>query len=169
MPLTPLQPPDGRCLLHGDLTGSAHLRSLLPAGDLRVEGDLHLKDGEIESIPVLDEIATFTKTERFRRVAVTRGSLSFTQVAGLTTVKNLVLESEGLLRLEGSGTIAHGKIDGHFQLGVTAASLHWLPGSQARVFTVAHAGYSWTPLHVCGPADHPTDSPPHRRPAQAPD
>lgn len=153
--LTPLLPPDWRVRLHGDLTGSAHIRAPLPAGDLRVEGDLQLQDGEIEAIPVLDEIATFTKTERFRRVAVTRGSLSFTQVAGLTTVKNLVLESEGLLRLEGSGTIANGKIDGHFQLGVTAASLQWLPGSQARVFTVAHDGYSWTPLHVSGPVDHP--------------
>lgn len=153
--LSPLLPPDWRVRLRGELSGSAHIRAPLPAGDPQIDGDLQLQNGEIEAIPVLDAIATFTQTDRFRRVAVTRGSLAFTRVAGLTTVKNLILESEGLLRVEGSGTIANGRIDGHFQLGVTAASLQWLPGSQARVFTVAHDGYSWTPVHVSGPVDHP--------------
>ncbi len=157
--ITPLLPPDWRVRLHGDLTGSAHIRAPLPAPadgtGYKIEGNLQLLDGQIEAIPLLEQIATFTRTERFRKVAVTRGALDFTQAAGLTTVKNLVVESEGLLRLEGGCTIAGGKIDGRFQLGVTAASLQWLPGSQARVFTAAHDGYSWTAVHVTGPVDHP--------------
>jgi hypothetical protein len=70
-------------------------------------------------------------------------------------LQNIVLESEGLLRLEGNCRIAQGRLDGRFQLGVTAASLQWLPGSQARVFTVAHDGYFWTPVHVTGSVAHP--------------
>jgi hypothetical protein len=49
------------------------------------------------------------------------------------------------------------QIDGVFQIGVTAASLQWLPGSQARVFTIAHDGYFWTPLRLTGPAAHPKE------------
>lgn len=159
IPLTPLLPEDWRVRLHGDLSGTARVRASLPGGDPRIEGNLQLQDGMIEAIPLLEQIATFTRTERFRRVAVTRAALEFTQSGpgrnGLTTVKKLVVESEGLLRVEGSCKIAGGKIDGHFQFGVTAASLQWLPGSQARVFTVAHDGYSWTPVHLTGPVDHP--------------
>jgi hypothetical protein len=40
-------------------------------------------------------------------------------------------------------------------VGVTASSLQWLPGSQSRVFTVAHDGYFWTPVHLKGPVSHP--------------
>ena len=157
--VTPLLPEDWRLRLHGDLSGTARVRAALPGGDPRIEGTLQLQEGTIEAIPLLDQIATFTRTERFRRVAITRATLDFTQSGSasnrLTTVTNLVLESEGLLRVEGSCQIAGGKIDGRFQFGVTAASLQWLPGSQARVFTVAHDGYSWAPVHVTGPVNHP--------------
>lgn len=66
-------------------------------------------------------------------------------------VKNVVLESEGLMRVEGACTIAQNKI------GVTSSSLQWLPGSKARVFTVARDGYFWTPVRVSGPVDHPRE------------
>ena len=141
--------------LHGNVSGNAHITAKLPGGAPRVTGDLQLSDGQIEAIPLLDQIATFTRTERFRRVVLTRGSVSFDQNGGLTNLRNLVLESEGLLRLEGNCQIAQNRIDGRFQLGVTAASLQWLPGSQARVFTVAHDGYYWTPVHVTGSVAHP--------------
>ena len=153
--ITPLLPPDWRVRLHGKLSGSAKVHAPLPSGDLRIEGDLRLVDGQLEALPLLDQIATFTRTEQFRRVTLTRGSLSFTNTAGLTTVQNLLVESEGLMRVEGSCKIANDKIDGVFQVGVTAASLQWLPGSKGRVFTVAHDGYYWTPVHVTGPVSHP--------------
>ncbi len=63
----------------------------------------------------------------------------------------------GLGEGEGACTIAQNKIDGVFQVGVTSASLQWLPGSQARVFTVARDGYFWTPVRVSGPVDHPRE------------
>ncbi len=154
--ITPLLPPDWRVRLHGNLAGHARIHATLPSSSPGIEGDLTLADGQLEALPLLDQIATFTRTERFRRIALTNASLSFTRTAsGLTTVKNLVLESQGLLRVEGNCTIAGGKIDGRFQLGVTAASLQWLPGSQGRVFTVAHDGYSWTPVHLTGSVEHP--------------
>ncbi len=153
--ITPLLPADWRLRLHGNLTGTAHLTAPLPGSDVRVESDLRLSNGQLEAVPLLDEIASFTRTERFRRLDLTRGSLSFTRQTGVVTIKNLLLESEGLMRVEGNCMIAKQKIDGVFQVGVTSASLQWLPGSQARVFTVAHDGYYWTPLRLTGSVDHP--------------
>ncbi|HEY1583109.1 MAG TPA: hypothetical protein VGF73_08425 [Chthoniobacterales bacterium] len=153
--LTPLLTSDWRMRLQGKLAGSAKIHAPLPQGTMTVTGDLNLLDGQLEALPILNQIATFTRTERFRHITLTRGSLSFTKNGDSVSVQNLILESEGLLRVEGNCTIAHQKIDGIFQLGVTAASLQWLPGSQARVFTVARAGYYWTPAHVTGSIDHP--------------
>ena len=153
--ITPLLSPDWRLRLHGNLSGTVHVRAPLPAGDPLIQGDLQLLDGQLEALPLLDQIATFTRTDRFRHVTLTRGSASITHAAGRLTVQKLVLESEGLLRVEGNCTIAQDRIDGRFQLGVTAASLQWLPGSQARVFTAAHDGYFWTSLHLTGPLAHP--------------
>ncbi|MEO7724965.1 MAG: hypothetical protein ABIU29_09840, partial [Chthoniobacterales bacterium] len=139
------------------MAGTAKIPAPLPEGAVQIEGDLQLVDGQLEALPLLDQIAAFTRTHRFRRVALTRGSISFSDEGDRTVVKNLVLESEGLMRVEGACTIAQNKIDGVFQVGVTSASLQWLPGSQARVFTVARAGYFWTPVRVSGPVDHPRE------------
>ena len=43
------------------------------------------------------------------------------------------------------------------QVGVTPSSLQWLPGSQARVFTVARDGYLWTPMRLAGPLEEPEE------------
>ena len=152
---SPFLPPDWRLRLHGKLAGTAQVHAPLPEGALQISGDLQLVDGILEALPLFDQIATFTRTERFRRVVLTRGSLTFSNEGERTVVKNLVLESEGLMRVEGGCTIMRKKIDGVFQIGVTSASLQWLPGSQARVFTVAHDGYYWTPVRVSGSVEHP--------------
>jgi hypothetical protein len=61
------------------------------------------------------------------------------------------------MRVEGNFTLLGGQIDGTFDVGVTAASLQWLPGSQSRVFTTARNGYYWAPMRLTGPVDHPNE------------
>ncbi len=102
----PFLPPDWRLRLHGKLAGTAQVHAPLPEGALQMSGDLQLVDGMLEALPLFDQIATFTRTERFRRIALTRGSLNFSNESDRTVVKNLVLESEGLMRVEGDCTIA---------------------------------------------------------------
>ena len=72
----------------------------------------------------------------------TKGSLQIT---------NLVAESKGLLRLEGSCVITDaGGITGALRVGVTPQTLQWIPGSRERVFTVAQNGYVWTDVKISG-------------------
>jgi hypothetical protein len=158
LPVMPLLPPDWRLRLKGKLGGTVRtIAPLAGGGSLHLDGDLRLTEGQIEALPVLDQIATFTRTERFRRISLSKASVAFSRDAKILTAKNLLLESEGLMRVEGAFTVVDGNIDGLFQVGVTSASLQWLPGSQARVFTIAHDGYNWTSVRVSGPAAHPNE------------
>ena len=59
--------------------------------------------------------------------------------------------------MEGGFTVERGILQGEFQLGVSPASLHWLPGSRTRVFTQEHDGYAWTALRISGPLDRLTE------------
>ena len=157
VPVTPLLASDWRLRLSGKLTGSAQIHSRLDGSPFRYEANVHLAEGRLEALPLLDQIATFTHTERFRRLTLTTASLSLTNDGNSLSARNVILESEGLLRVEGACTIVNGQIDGVFQVGVTSTSLQWLPGSQARVFTASRDGYLWTSLRLSGPADHPTE------------
>jgi hypothetical protein len=151
----PLVPPDWRSRLRGKVSGTAKVHAPLRGGPIQAQGELQLVDTRLEALPLLNQIARFTRTERFRQIALTRGSLRFESRNERTVLSDVVLESEGLLRAEGGCTITRNKkVEGMFQVGVTSASLQWLPGSQSRVFTVARDGYYWTPVRISGSVDH---------------
>jgi hypothetical protein len=156
--ITPFLAEDWRLRLRGKAAGEVNVSSPLPSrGPPEIRGTLTLADGELEALPVLDEIALFTRTQQFRRLKLTRASADFQHAGSLLAISNFVAEAERLIRVEGRFTVEHGMIDGTFQVGVTAASLQWLPGSQERVFTLARDGYLWTPMRLTGPIDKPTD------------
>ncbi|MHA3773545.1 hypothetical protein ACXR0O_18580 [Verrucomicrobiota bacterium sgz303538] len=156
--MTPYLAGDWRARLHGRMSGEVRVQSPLPARTVPVlSGTLTLSEGQLEALPVLDEIAVFTRTAQFRRIRLTHASGEFRQDGERLTVQNFAAESEGLIRIEGTFSIDHGQIDGSFQVGVTPASLQWLPGSQDRVFTVSRGGYLWTPLRVTGPTEKPRE------------
>ena len=83
---------------------------------------------------MLDQIATFTATQQFRRLVLKRAEGDFQQDGKRLQVSKFVLESEGLIRVEGAFTVENSMIDGAFQVGVTPASLQWMPGSRRESF-----------------------------------
>ncbi len=158
--VSPLLAADWRARLTGKIFADAKVHAPLGDADstgLSVEGSARLADAQLTALPVLDEIATFTRTQRFRQLALSKASLDFSRSATTFSARNVVAESEGLLRVEGAFTVTGGQLDGTFQVGVTPASLQWLPGSQERVFTVSRDGYLWTPMRLSGPVDHPDE------------
>jgi hypothetical protein len=157
--VTPLLTGDWRARLTGKIFGEATVRAGLGENKapVSITGSARLNGAQLTALPVLDQIATFTQTQRFRTVALSTASLDFTQEADRFTARHVIAEAEGLMRVEGSFTLAAGEIDGAFDVGVTAASLQWLPGSQSRVFTIARNGYYWTPVRLTGPVDNPKE------------
>ncbi|MEC9053685.1 MAG: hypothetical protein VX633_00145, partial [Verrucomicrobiota bacterium] len=44
-----------------------------------ITGELGLSDGHLTALPVLDRIASYTRTERFRRLSLRKADLKFRQ------------------------------------------------------------------------------------------
>jgi hypothetical protein len=154
--VTPFLSNDWRVRLHGKLGGDVRVQGSLPSANPPViSGSLELSEGQIEALPVLDEIALFTRLQQYKRLVLSRVSADFRQENGVLRATNFITESAGLIRVEGGFNVANGQINGLFQVGVTPSSLQWLPGSQDRVFTESRAGYVWTPVRLSGPLESP--------------
>jgi len=156
--VTPLLPEDWRARLHGRVGGDGRveisLRDGTPVPPV-FSGHAELKQGSLEALPVLDKIAEFTKTDRFRHLILNQVSGDYRYDRNGLRVSNLTVESERLILVKGSFTVAGGQIDGTFDLGITPGPLQWLPGSQDKVFTAVRDGYAWTTLHITGPVKTP--------------
>jgi len=155
--VTPLLSPDWREKVHGTLTGSVHVQAELPLKTPALDGEIQLVNGRLEALPILDQIALFTGSQQFRTLDLSTATGKFQQSGDHLQVDHFVAESAGLLRLEGAFTVINGVLEGNFQVGVTASSLRWLPGSQEHVFNVSRDGYCWAPMHLTGPVDHPQE------------
>ena len=154
--IAPFLTDDWRLRLHGKVTGDVRVQSPLPSnGPPVLSGSVRLNAGEIEALPVLNEIADFTMLQRYRRLKLSRASADFRQEKGTLRATNFLMESDGLIRVEGGFTVANGMIDGVFQVGVAASSLTLVPGAQEHVFTETRGGYVWTPMRLRGPVDGP--------------
>jgi hypothetical protein len=154
----PYMSEDWRVRAKGNISGEVTIRSPLPAaGGPHLKGSLKLTQGELTALPVLDQIALFTRTQQFRRLNLSNASGDFEQQGEKLSVTKLIVESEGLIRMEGAFVVEKGLIDGTFQVGVTPGSLQWLPGAQAKVFTESRGGYVWAPMRLTGPVNKPND------------
>ncbi len=121
-------------------------------------GRFFLSDGALRGLPIQAVIAKFARSPQFERMPLQEVSGDFVVDGAVTDVRNFVLESQGLLKLEGTVRIGEGgALDGDFQVGVTPQTLQWLPGSQERVFTESRGGYLWTPVRVGGTVERPTE------------
>lgn len=143
-------------MLEGNLTvkGNPKLKT-----ELTSKGTLRLEDGVVEGLPLLDLIAQYTKMQRFKRLALHQAQADFVKVGDRIEITDLVLQSDGLTRLEGSFTLNDRQItDGQFRLGVTPGTLRWIPGAEQKVFTHAENGFLWTPLEISGSLDQPREN-----------
>jgi hypothetical protein len=160
---------------NGSITG-LDLRQLLSAdwssrlggmmeGDFRagpavVKGTVRCKNGIVQNMPVLNQVATFTHVDRFRRIVLDVASADVERSADTIKVTNLNMQSSGLIRVEGGFVIQGGQINGDLLVGVAPDTLTWIPGSQGHVFTQSRAdapGYVWTTVHISGPVGSPSE------------
>ena len=122
-----------------------------------VRGDLVVKDGVLTALPVLDRLAAYTDTSRFRRLALSEARLKYVQQGGRLELSEIVLASEGLSRVEGQITIVGGRLDGHFQFGVMPGVMAGIPGAETKVFVPGKEGLLWTPVRITGTLDEPKE------------
>ena len=122
-----------------------------------ITGELQLSNGHLTALPVLDRIASYTSTERFRRLSLRSANLEFMHKGDRLELTNIDIVSEGLLRIEGSLTIDGGQLDGDLRLGLTPSTLSRIPGAAHRVFEPGTDGLHWTPVKISGTTDSPQE------------
>ncbi len=157
VPVERFLPVDWRARLGGAASGQVHVTGSGGNRDSwRARGHLDLRDGHLEALPALDQLALFTATASFRQAALQVGGGDFDWSPQRLSITHLTLESAGLLRLEGGFTVERGQIDGQFKVGVARSAMRWLAGAGTRVFNEPeHGGYVWTSIHLTGPVDNP--------------
>jgi hypothetical protein len=142
--------------LSGSLDGD-YEATAAPPSDVQLKGKLILKNGVVQDLPVLGRVADFTHTDRFRHVVLDEATWDIERLGDTAKVTNLVLQSNGLIRVEGGLTIKNRNLDGSFLVGVSPETLRWMPGAQAHVFTQPHPsgapGFVWTRVRLTGNLD----------------
>ena len=141
-----------------------HLRGevishLLITGDFDLEdrwelsGTWSVINGELRDLPVLNQIATVMREPSYRALPMqtARGELAWK--GDTWRFDNIVLESEGWLRLNGQVVAEGDRFEGNFDMGVPPDRLKWIPGARGRVFTEARDGHRWTAVRIWGSGD----------------
>ncbi len=121
------------------------------------EGSATLSDGMIQSLPILKTIASYTRSERFERFVLDQARADFRRDGERLELRNIVLQSDGLARIEGSVDIVGNQLDGKLRVGVTPGTMRWIPGAERLVFTEDRDGFLWTPMSLTGTTDQPRE------------
>ena len=120
-------------------------------------GRLTVSDGILTALPVLDSLAAYADTRRFRVLTLSEAHADWRWNKDELRFSNLVLASEGLIRLEGNISIRGGEIDGNFRIGLAPGTLASIPGAETDVFVAGERGLIWAPLRITGTLENPKE------------
>lgn len=127
------------------------------AGPPVARGRLQVRNGTLTALPVLDALAAYADTRRFRVLALSEARTDWRWKNGEFFLSNLVLASEGLVRLEGFLYIRGKQLDGTFRLGLAPGTLATIPGAETDVFSAGERGLVWAPLRITGTLADPKE------------
>jgi len=137
--------------LSTDFTASNH--STKPMA----HGHLVLNNGTLTALPVLDMLAAYADTRRFRVLTLSEAHTDWRWENDTFGFSNIVIASEGLARIEGQLTIRGQELDGRLRLGLLPGTLANIPGAETHVFTPGERGLLWAPLRLTGTIDKPRE------------
>lgn len=151
--LSSLLKPPWSDMFSGTLSGNASL------GHHQTDGRFALSHAALRGAEWLGTLASFTRRPDLQHLQISKATGSFTVRNAAWHWDNLVVESPGLLRLEGGLRVsADRRLSGEVRLGVDPSLLRSLPGASEKIFTESHDGFVWTPVVLDGTLDAPTEN-----------
>jgi len=126
-------------------------------GTPQTRGKLILQNGVVTALPVLDALAAYADTRRFRILTLDEAHTEWRWKKGEIALTDLVLSSDSLVRLEGTLTIRGQQLDGVFRLGLAPGTLASIPGAETDVFAPGERGLLWSTLRITGTLDDPKE------------
>lgn len=141
------------------LTGKAESTFTLElrGGGPVAHGKLQVRDGVLTALPFLDSLAAYADTQRFRVLPLSEAHTSWEYENRDVVLRDLVIASEGLARIEGTLAIRNRRLDGTFRLGLAPGTLAQIPGAETDVFLPGERGLLWAPLRITGTLDDPKE------------
>lgn len=128
---------------------------------LQWKADAVLKNGVLQGLPILEKLVQYTNIHRFNRIVLDICSASLHPQGDALRVEKIVVQSNGLLRIEGAMTIRGSAVEGDFMVGVTPEALAAIPGANNRVFVEGNPGgppgMQWTRVLIAGTLDAPQE------------
>ena len=141
--------------LTGDLTSNFAMNNR--PGFPQASGILNVQNGVLTALPMLDALAAYADTRRFRVLTLNEAHTEWRWKSGELVLTNLVLGSEGLVRIEGGMTVRGREMDGMFRLGLAPGTLATIPGAETDVFAPGERGLLWTTLRITGTLEDPKE------------
>lgn len=126
-------------------------------GELDVSGLLAIERGSVTALPLLDALAAYADTRRFRVLQLSEAHTRWRYADGDVFLTEFVMGSDGLIRLEGELAIREGELDGRFRLGLVPGTLRNIPGAETVVFRPGSHGLLWTDLRISGTVEDPKE------------
>ncbi|MEN9974906.1 MAG: hypothetical protein RLZZ282_912 [Verrucomicrobiota bacterium] len=147
--------PDWSKRVTGDVSSDFTLEG--HAGTTVARGRFKMLNGTLTALPLLDSLAAYADTRRFRVMALSDVRTDWKAQNGEFLFTDVVIASEGLVRLEGNLTIRGRALDGTFRLGLAPGTLASIPGAETGVFAPGARGLVWAPLRITGTLDDPKE------------
>jgi hypothetical protein len=121
-------------------------------------GSITFTGARLRNLPLLKNAASFLQDSSWTNPLLQKLSANFEYSAGNLTLTNLVIESAGLARIEGSVGIAQdGNLSGQLELGLDLNTLKLLPGARETVFPTSRNGWYWSPVQLGGTVSNPRE------------
>ncbi|MEG1260300.1 MAG: hypothetical protein RSD44_05085, partial [Akkermansia sp.] len=154
-------PKDWSKKIEGIVQGTARLRQESKE-TLEASGSVKINKGVLTALPILDTMAAFTGTSKFRRIQFNTAEANYEYSQGACNINNIILASNGLLRIEGDIQIDKDKsLRGHLKVGVLPGLLSNIPGAEEKIFLQENnkgkMGLYWANVNISGTTDHPRE------------
>lgn len=127
------------------------------SGFAEASGTLEIRNAVLTALPILDSLAAYADTRRFRTLVLHDASTHWRWKPGELHLSNLQVGCEGLVRLEGSVSIVAGKLNGKLRLGLIPGTLAHIPGAETQVFHPGERNLLWAPINLSGTVDDPRE------------
>lgn len=156
-----LLPEDWKQKIEGVIQGTARVRQ--ESGNTpEASGSVKIDKGAITALPILDTMAAFTGTSKFKRIQFNKAEANYDYRGEMIHIKDIVLSSEGLLRIEGNISIDKDKtLRGQLKVGVLPGVLSHIPGAEEKIFLPENnegkMGLLWANINLSGTTDHPRE------------
>ena len=139
----------------GDVSSTFSVNNI--SGKMAMNGELTVRNGTLTALPMLDALAAYADTRRFRMIQLSDARTKWRYSDGGYWFTDFVMASEGLIRLEGDFSIKGKAIDGLFRLGLVPGTLASIPGAETDVFLPGERGLLWAPIRITGTLDDPKE------------